>query len=101
MRIASLIPGTTSWRRRRDERICAETLHRVQEIVDGELPAGATEQTLRRHLEACTRCGREAEAVERLKRAIARATKAECDELSRRIDEIARRVAAEGGSAGG
>jgi anti-sigma factor RsiW len=66
------IPWTTSWRQRRDYIICRQTLERVQEIVDGELPHGHTARTLERHLTACTRCGEEAEAIRTLKQAIIR-----------------------------
>jgi anti-sigma factor RsiW len=78
MTVIAWIPWTKPWRRRRDYAICRQTLERVQEIVDGEIPHGHTARVLSKHLHACKRCGEEAEAMRTLKIAIARVC-GECD----------------------
>jgi anti-sigma factor RsiW len=53
-------------------RICREAGERIQEIIDGEVPRDRARETLQLHLDACERCGREADTIRELKRAIAR-----------------------------
>lgn len=88
--MVSWVPWTKPWRQRRDYTICRETLERVQEIVDGEIPHGHTARVLEKHLGACRRCGQEAEAVRTLKIAIVRVC-GDCDpEAVAKLQELAR-----------
>ena len=92
MTVSSWVPWTKSWRQRRDYTICRQTLLRVQEIVDGELPHGHTARTLEKHLSACGRCGEEAEAVRTLKIAIARVC-GDCDpDAVAKLESLAQRL---------
>jgi anti-sigma factor RsiW len=94
MMIASYIPGTHAWRRRREGILCAQTVERIQEIVDGEIPAGRAEEVLVRHLEACQSCNAEADVIRDLKIAIARVS-AEADPgCVKKLEDLARRLAA-------
>jgi anti-sigma factor (TIGR02949 family) len=89
--LRSIVPGTRSWRARRDRKLCAQTLDHVQEIVDGELPAGKAKD-LRRHLEACERCGDEATVARLMKQAICRVSGQADAETVRRLEELGRRL---------
>jgi len=92
MTVRAWVPWTKPWRQRRDFVICRQTLDRVQEIVDGEIPHGHTARTLERHLTACRRCGEEAEAIRTLKIAITRVC-GECDpEAVAKLHQLARRL---------
>ena len=92
MSVVAWVPWTKSWRQRRDYAICRQTLERVQEIVDGELPHGHTARTLEKHMGACRRCGEEAEAIRTLKLTIARVC-GECDpEAVAKLELLAQRL---------
>ena len=92
MNMAAWLPGTKSWRRRRQYILCRQTIERVQEIVDNELPHGHTARTLERHLMICKSCGHEAEAIRTLKIAIQRVGR-DCDpEAVTKLEELARRL---------
>jgi anti-sigma factor RsiW len=88
------VPGTRAWRKRRDHELCKATRARLQEIVDGEVPPGRVRSALLRHLRACERCGAEAIAIEALKQAIDRVTRAGAQELARRLEQAARELLA-------
>lgn len=90
MSLFSHIPGTRAWRDRKDRELCERTADRVQEIVDGELPGDAGD--LREHLEACQRCGGEAEAIRQLKDAIHRVSADADPGLVSRLEELGRRL---------
>lgn len=95
MNLAAYIPGTQAWRRRRDEKLCRETGARIQEIVDGEVPATAAGRELQRHLDACIRCSQEAEVFEELKSAIARVGDEADPELVSKLERYAQRLCEE------
>lgn len=92
MKWLSYVPGTPAWRRRKDMLLCMRTAERVQEIVDGELPAGATNHELLRHLDACRRCGGEAEAFRELKEAIGRVGRTADPDLVERLERLCHRL---------
>lgn len=96
MSFLRFIPGTSAWRRRRDEELCAQTGERIQEIVDGELLPGEGRDELVRHLEACVRCRQGAESIRELKEAVARVGSAPDEELLRRLHETATQLCEEG-----
>jgi len=92
MTVGAWVPWTKQWRQRRNYLICRQTLERVQEIVDGEVPHGHTARTLERHLGACKKCGEEAEAIRTLKIAIQRVC-GECDpEAVAKLEQLAQRL---------
>lgn len=95
MSIFRYVPGTRSWRFRRDKELCRQTGERIQEIVDGELAPGPGRDELLRHLEACERCQQGAESVRELKRAIARVGSMEDEELLNKLRETATRLSEE------
>lgn len=60
------------WRRRDgNEATCAEVAAVLQQFLDGQVD-DVTTQRVRRHLEACRRCGLEAETYTAIKDALAR-----------------------------
>jgi hypothetical protein len=94
MRLVAYIPGTHAFKRRREGILCAKTVERVQEIVDGEIGPGRAEQVLRRHLEACQSCNAHADVIRDLKAAIARVSDQADPECVRKLNDLARRLAA-------
>lgn len=62
----------THWRMRRDERLCREAHHRIDEIIDAEIPAGRKRRRLEGHIDACLACGADAGTLRELKDAVAR-----------------------------
>src|ERR1041384_4703686 len=89
--MSAWLPGTKSWRQRRNYVVCRQTIERVQEIVDGEIK-GHTARTLERLLIACKSCGDEAEAIRALKAAIVRVC-GDCDPVAvAKLEELARKL---------
>jgi anti-sigma factor RsiW len=93
MSLSAYIPGTHAWRRRREGILCAQTVERIQEIVDGEIAPGHAEQVLTRHLEACRSCNAEADVIRELKVAIARVSDEADPQCVRKLEDLARRLA--------
>lgn len=92
MNVRAFIPGTYAWKRRREGILCAKTVDRIQEIVDGEIGPGKAEQVLKRHLDACQSCNAEADVIRDLKAAIARVS-AEADPgCVKKLEDLARRL---------
>src|SRR4029079_15855781 len=79
------VPGTADWKRRREVELCRATYIQVQEIVDDEMPACEETQVLIAHLESCSTCGAEAQAVRELNRAVERVDCREADDIARRL----------------
>lgn len=73
---------------------------RLDDFVDGEIPAGEEEAAIRRHIAACTECRREVEAVSAL-RAQARALPREIAPPRDLWPEIAARIGARPDQASG
>jgi anti-sigma factor RsiW len=88
--LLAYVPGTKSWRQRRDRDICARTAERIQEIVDGELPPGKAARALERHVEACPPCFEEAEVIRTLKQAIVRVSGEADPDTVQRLQALAR-----------
>ena len=86
----SLVPGTKAWRKRRSRDVCARAAARIQEIVDGEVPAGKAARVLERHIAECPPCQQEADALRNLKQAIARVSGHADPETVARLEAIAR-----------
>ncbi len=59
-------------RERRAEKVCEEARRRIQEVVDGEVPAERERRRLERHVEECAPCGAEASTIREIKDALAR-----------------------------
>ena len=87
------IPGTYAWRRRREGILCAKTVDRIQEIVDGEIGPGHAEEVLKKHLEACQSCNAEADVIRELKIAIARVSSEADPGCVKKLEDLARRLA--------
>ena len=86
------------WRRTCSEaEICRRALEKVQQIVDDEMPSSKERLELLRHLDACTTCGVEAEAVKEMKNAIARVGSDTDAEVVRRLRDLAGRLSTDGG----
>jgi anti-sigma factor RsiW len=94
MTIAAYIPGMRAFKRRREGILCAKTVERIQEIVDGEIGPGRAEQVLKRHLEACKSCNAHADVVRDLKIAILRVSDDADPECVRKLQDLAHRLAA-------
>ncbi len=78
-----------------DARACAEALDALHEYLDGELAPGRLAH-IGQHLDACRRCGLEAEAYRALKQAVRRAGNG-VDELAlERLRAYARRLPTQG-----
>lgn len=87
------------WRRKTSEaEICRRALERVQQIVDDEMPSPKERLELLGHLDACTTCGVEAEAVREMKIAIARVGSGTDAEIVQRLRDLADRLPTDGGS---
>ena len=99
MSMRAYIPGTYAWKRRREGILCAQTVERIQEIVDGEIGPGKAEQVLKKHLDACQSCNAEADVIRELKIAIARVSNEADPELREEARGPGPRLA-EGGPVG-
>ena len=60
------------WRMRRERRLCFEVHHRIDAIIDAEIPAGRKREDLEHHIDACLACGADAAKLRELKEAVAR-----------------------------
>lgn len=98
MTLLERVPGTAAWRNRRARELCRRTVGRIQEIVDGELPASRKMRLLERHLAACERCQGEAEVIRQLKRAIARVSQEADPGMVGRLQDLAQRLCEEPGT---
>lgn len=92
MGLARFIPWTRNWRAHRDMTLCNETRDRVQELVDGEVLHPTERARLVQHLEACVRCGAEADEIRQLKEAIARVGSDADAAVVGRLKDLARRL---------
>lgn len=92
MTVVSYIPGTRAWHHRREAALCAKTVERIQEIVDGEIGPGRAEQVLKRHLEACKSCHAQGEVIRELKDAIVRVSSDADPKTVRNLEELARKL---------
>ena len=93
MKLGAYLPGTSAWRHRREGILCAKTVERIQEIVDGEIGPGHAEQVLKRHIEACQSCNAQADVIRELKVAIARVSAEADPECVKKLTDLARRLA--------
>lgn len=98
MSVLERVPGTAAWRDRRARALCRRTAARIQEIVDGELPATRKVRLLERHLAACERCQGEAEVIRQLKRAISRVAQEADPGVVGRLQDLARSLCEEPGT---
>lgn len=81
------------WRRRDSHQAtCAEVAAVLQQFLDGQVD-DVTTQRVRRHLEACRRCGLEAETYTAIKDALARRRPAVDDDSLERLREFGRSLA--------
>jgi anti-sigma factor RsiW len=92
MKLFSFVPGTTAWRKRRYYVLCMQATERIQQVVDGELPASRKTRILERHLVACRRCKGEVTAILELKAAIARVSCEADPEVVAKLETLARRL---------
>jgi hypothetical protein len=99
MSMRAYIPGTYAWKRRREGILCAQTVERIQEIVDGEIGPDKAGQVLKKHLDACQSCNAEADVIRELKIAIARVSNEADPGCVKKLEDLARRLA-EGGPVG-
>lgn len=82
----------TRWlrrRRRNNEATCAEVAAVLQQFLDGQVD-DVTTRRVRRHLEACRRCGLEAGTYTAIKDALARRRPAVDDDSLERLREFGR-----------
>jgi hypothetical protein len=92
MSMRAYIPGTYAWKRRREGILCAQTVERLQEIVDGEIGPDKAGLVLKKHLDACQSCNAQADVIRELKVAIARVS-AEADPgCVKKLEDLARRL---------
>lgn len=82
------------FRRPTDEASCREVSRMLQAYLDGHVD----EVTARRHLEACRRCGLEAEVYTRIKDALSRMDRDVSSLPVARLRDFARRLVEEGPS---
>ena len=92
MRVTAYIVGTRAWRRRREGILCAQTVERIQEIVDGELPPGRAKVVLERHISACKSCDEKADVFRELKVAITRVSGEADAACVQSLEELAKRL---------
>jgi anti-sigma factor RsiW len=92
MKPSRYIPGTQGWRHRREGILCAKTVERIQEIVDGEIGATKAERILTKHLAACKSCNAHAEVIKELKIAIVRVSDDADPELVSTLEDLARKL---------
>lgn len=87
----------TRWLRRRrgdqNEASCAEVAAVLQQFLDGQVD-DVTTQRVQRHLDACRRCGLEAETYTAIKEALARRRPTVDDDTVRRLREFGRDLSA-------
>jgi len=80
------------WRRRDgNEANCAEVAAVLQQFLDGQVD-DLTTQRVRRHLEACRRCGLEAETYTAIKDALARRRPVPDDDAVERLRTFGERL---------
>lgn len=83
----------TRWLRRRrgeqNEASCAEVAAVLQQFLDGQVDE-VTTRRVRRHLDACRRCGLEAETYTAIKDALGRRRPSVDDDTVRRLREFGR-----------
>jgi hypothetical protein len=92
MTIASYIPGTDAWKRRREGILCMKTHEKLQQIVDGEIGPAHAEQVLAKHLDACRSCNADAQVIRDLKTAIARVSSEADPQLVGRLEDLAKQL---------
>ncbi|MEX2394487.1 MAG: hypothetical protein WD826_08415 [Actinomycetota bacterium] len=92
MKVTAYIIGTTAWRRRREGILCAQTIERIQEIVDGEIPPSRAKVVLERHITACKSCDDKAEVFRELKIAITRVSGEADVDCVKSLEELARKL---------
>lgn len=92
MTLLAYVPGTEAWRKRKRRELCAQAAERIQEIVDGEVPAGKAARALEHHLQECPPCHQEAEVLRTLKQAIARVSSEADRETVDRLNRLAQRL---------
>ena len=83
------------FRRRTDEASCREVSRALQAYLDGHLDE-VTARRVARHLEACRRCGLEAEVYTRIKEAVSRMDREVPSLPVARLRDFAQRLAEEG-----
>ena len=81
--------------RRTDEASCREVSRALQAYLDGHLDE-MTARRVARHLEACRRCGLEAEVYTRIKEAVSRMDREVPSLPVARLRDFAQRLAEEG-----
>lgn len=77
------------WRREQNAASCAEVAAVLQQFLDGHVD-DVTTQRVRRHLDACRRCGLEAETYTAIKDALARRRPPTEDDAVHRLREFGR-----------
>lgn len=83
------------FRRRADEASCREVSRALQAYLDGHIDE-VTARRVARHLEACRRCGLEAEVYTRIKEAVSRMDRDLSSLPVARLRDFAQRLAEEG-----
>lgn len=83
------------FRHRSDEATCREVSRVLQSYLDGQVDE-LTARRVARHLDACRRCGLEAEVYARIKEAVGRIDAAVPSLPIARLRDFARRLADEG-----
>ncbi len=83
------------FRRRPDDATCREVSRALQAYLDGHVDE-VTARRVARHLEACRRCGLEAEVYSRIKEAVSRMDRDLPSLPVARLHDFARRLAEEG-----
>ena len=83
------------FRRRGDEASCREVSRALQAYLDGHVDE-VTARRVARHLEACRRCGLEAEVYTGIREALSRMERDVASLPVARLREFARRLAEEG-----
>jgi anti-sigma factor (TIGR02949 family) len=83
------------FRRYPDEASCREVSRALQAYLDGHVDE-VTARRVARHLEACRRCGLEAEVYTRIKEAVSRLDRDVSSLPVARLRDFARRLAEEG-----
>jgi anti-sigma factor (TIGR02949 family) len=81
--------------RRADEASCREVSRTLQAYLDGHVDE-VTARRVARHLEACRRCGLEAEVYTRIKEALSRMDRDVSSLAVARLRDFARRLAEDG-----
>ncbi|MFN2503452.1 MAG: anti-sigma factor [Acidimicrobiales bacterium] len=83
------------FRRRADEASCREVSRALQAYLDGHIDE-VTARRVARHLEACRRCGLEADVYTRIKEAVSRMDRDLSSLPVARLRDFAQRLAEEG-----